>query len=66
MSVLLVRKEVAILPAILAPDTIYAVRVGTGFDLYISDSTGAVAHKQNASAPDIGVNIAIGSGVFAL
>lgn len=41
------RKEVAALPATLTPNTIYAVRRGTGFDLYISDSTGLIAHKLN-------------------
>jgi len=41
-------KVIASLPPSLAPDTMYAVRVGTGFDLYITDNTGAIAHKINA------------------
>lgn len=41
------RKEIAALPAQLDPNTIYAVRRGIGFDLYISDSLGNVAHKVN-------------------
>jgi len=46
-TILYARKEVSALPATLTPDTIYAVRRGTGFDLYISDSTGLIAHKVN-------------------
>jgi hypothetical protein len=40
-------KEVSALPSTLAPDAIYLVRVGTGFDFYCSDATGSVAHKLN-------------------
>lgn len=40
-------KVVAALPSTLEADTAYAVRAGVGFDLYISDSTGATAHKLN-------------------
>lgn len=47
MSLVKFRKEVSTLPAILEADTLYAVRTGAGFDLYISDSTGAIAHKVN-------------------
>lgn len=43
-----IHKVVASLPSTLEPDAIYAVRAGTGFDLYIADSTGSVAHKVNA------------------
>jgi hypothetical protein len=43
------RKEVAALPATLIANTIYAVRRGTGFDLYITDSSGLIAHKLNNS-----------------
>lgn len=50
MSVFKIDKVVASLPSPLTPNTIYAVRVGTGFDLYISDSTGAVAHQVNERA----------------
>lgn len=41
------RKEVGALPATIEPNTIYAVRSGRGFDLYISDNTGLIAHKLN-------------------
>lgn len=44
---LYVRKELVSLPSTLDPNTIYAVRRGTGFDLYITDSTGLIAHKVN-------------------
>jgi hypothetical protein len=46
-------KVVSALPSTL--DTIYCVRVGTGFDLYVSDSTGAVAHKVNVPNNSAGV-----------
>lgn len=42
-------KIVATLPGVLQPDTFYAVRTGIGFDLYISDNTGGIAHKINSS-----------------
>lgn len=42
-------KVVGALPGTLTPDTLYCVRVGEGFDLYVSDSTGTVAHPLNAS-----------------
>lgn len=45
--VLKIHKVVASLPSTLEPDAIYAVRAGAGFDLYIADSTGSVAHKVN-------------------
>jgi hypothetical protein len=41
-------KEVSALPATLAANTLYLVRVGTGFDLYATDSTGAIAYTQNS------------------
>ena len=40
-------KVVAVLPALLEPDAVYAVRVGTGFDLYMSDSAGLNAFPLN-------------------
>lgn len=43
-------KVVANLPSTLEPNAIYAVRVGAGFDLYVSDMTGAVAHKLNGAS----------------
>lgn len=44
---LYLRKEVSALPSTLTANTIYAVRRGIGFDLYISDSSGLIAHKVN-------------------
>lgn len=50
----ILRKEVAALPVILEPNTLYFVRVGTGFDTYLSDTTGAIAYKQNQpDCPDV-------------
>ncbi|MDD5360410.1 MAG: hypothetical protein PHI79_03430 [Sulfurovaceae bacterium] len=49
MGTIKFRKEVSALPAELSTNTLYMVRVGTGFDLYVSDSTGSVAHKINSS-----------------
>lgn len=49
MSNLNIYKEIAKLPDQLVSNSIYAVRVGQGFDLYITDSTGAIAHKLNRS-----------------
>lgn len=51
MSLVTHRKEVASLPSKLEPDTIYYVRTGNGFDLYVSDATGAAAHKINTPEP---------------
>lgn len=49
-KVLDVQKVVGNLPSRLAPSTFYAVRVGGGYDLYLSDSTGATAHRLNNPA----------------
>jgi hypothetical protein len=43
------RKVLSSLPSQLEADTVYAVRVGTGFDLFITDSTGLIAHKVNSA-----------------
>jgi hypothetical protein len=43
------RKELSALPGVLAANTIYAIRRSTGFDLYITDNTGLIAHKLNNS-----------------
>lgn len=40
-------KVISALPDPLAPNTLYAVRAGAGFDLYMSDATGATAHPLN-------------------
>lgn len=53
MSILRLHKVIANLPSTLQPNAIYAVRVGEGFDLYISDATGSIAHKVNAGSPSI-------------
>lgn len=47
MATLFAHKVVASLPGVLGANTIYAVRVGIGFDLFITDSTGATAHSLN-------------------
>jgi hypothetical protein len=49
MAVVRFEKVVSTLPETLTPDTLYMVRVGAGFDFYVSDSTGAVAHALNAT-----------------
>ena len=35
------------MPSELEPNTIYFVRVGTGFDLYVTDMTGRIANTLN-------------------
>lgn len=42
-----VQKVVGSLPTTLSKNTFYAVRVGKGYDLYLSDSTGKIVHKLN-------------------
>lgn len=54
MGVIRFKKVIANLPAQLEPDTVYAVRTGAGFDLYISDATGSVAHALNLSSQSSG------------
>ena len=48
MTVFRIEKNIAALPGTLTADTVYAVRTGAGFDLYITDSTASVAHKVNS------------------
>jgi len=50
MSALRFTKVVASLPATLDPHTLYLVRAGAGFDLYLSDATGAIAYPVNVPA----------------
>jgi hypothetical protein len=50
MATFQVDKVVSALPGTLTANTMYAVRVGAGFDFYLSDSTGSVAHKVNGPA----------------
>lgn len=42
-----VEKVVGALPGTIVPNTVYVVRTGSGFDLYVSDTTGSVAHALN-------------------
>lgn len=49
MAVVRFAKVVGQLPAQLAPDTLYLVRTGSGFDLYCSDMTASIAHALNGS-----------------
>ncbi|MDH0334455.1 hypothetical protein [Metapseudomonas otitidis] len=45
-------KVVAALPATLEPDAVYYVRVGTGFDIYVTNSSGTVvAYPSNQVNP---------------
>jgi hypothetical protein len=44
---LYLRKDIAVLPAVLTANTIYALRRGVGFDLFITDNTATIAHKVN-------------------
>jgi hypothetical protein len=57
MSKIKIDKVVANLPDPLVADTVYAVRSGTGFDLFISDATGTVAHAINPSGTFVLVGI---------
>lgn len=50
MATLKVEKVIGALPGTLVADTIYFVRTGTGFDIYVTDSTGAVAYESNPVA----------------
>jgi hypothetical protein len=47
MAVYLARKEVAALPATLTANTLYFVRRGAGFDIYVTDNTGLLVYKAN-------------------
>lgn len=44
-------KVVSVLPSTLIADTVYYVRTGAGFDIYVTDQTGTTAHKINNTAP---------------
>lgn len=43
-------KEISTVPSNISSDSMYAVRVGPGFDLYLSDTTGSVAYKINSTS----------------
>ena len=47
MSKLRLEKVIGDVPGTLAPDCVYAVRAGAGYDLRVSDMTGTIAHKLN-------------------
>lgn len=54
MAVVRFAKVAASLPGTLAPDTLYLVRAGAGFDLYCSDATASIAYRSNTlTAPDV-------------
>ena len=47
MSDLKLYKEIGSVPSNFGFDSIYAIRTGPGFDLYMTDTTGSVAYKIN-------------------
>lgn len=55
-------KTVSSLPIPLAPNVIYLVRVGQGYDLYATDTTGSNAYKINVSPSQLTDVIAIAKG----
>lgn len=48
MSVIKFYKEISTLPTTLVANAAYLLRTGTGFDLYVTDSTGSIAYKSNS------------------
>ena len=55
-------KTVSSLPVPLKPNTIYLVRVGQGYDLYATDTTGSSAYKINVSPSQLTSAISIANG----
>lgn len=55
-------KAVSALPSPLAPNTFYLVRVGKGYDLYATDTTGRGAYKINVSPSQLTDSISIANG----
>lgn len=53
------RKEISVLPSTLDANTIYAVRNGAGFDLYITDLTASIAYSLNESQTSGAVNVGV-------
>jgi hypothetical protein len=47
MSYLRTEKIVSSLPEVLTADTIYFVRTGVGYLMYVSDTTGTITYEQN-------------------
>jgi hypothetical protein len=54
------QKAISSLPGTLTPDSLYAVRVGEGIDLYVSDMTGNIAYKSNSATGLSGYSGAVG------
>ena len=52
-------KTVSALPTTLTPNVIYLVRVGQGYDLYVTDTTGSSAYKINVSSSQLTDSIPI-------
>ena len=50
MSDFKIYKEISTVPSNISSDSMYAVRTGPGFDLYLSDTTGTVAYKINSTS----------------
>lgn len=50
MSDFKIYKEISTVPSEISSDSMYAVRTGPGFDLYLSDTTGSVAYKINSTS----------------
>lgn len=48
-------KEISAIPTPYTPDAIYIVRVGTGFSLFVSDTTGGAVFELNASPSKVNV-----------
>lgn len=51
MSDLKIYKEIGSVPNTFGSDSIYAVRTGPGFDLFMTDTTGSIAYKINSETP---------------
>ena len=65
MAIFRIEKNIATLPGTLTADTVYAVRAGAGFDLYITESTASVAYKVNtADLVETGSALTYTSGVL--
>ena len=54
MTTFQVYKVLAALPQSLSANAAYAVRVGAGFDLYITDNTGLISYKLNTPTEGAG------------
>lgn len=66
MAVFRVAKVVGSLPGTLQPNTVYLVRAGAGFDLYVSDGTGVIGHALNVPAVSNLVDIVTKTAAFTL